>query len=539
MPALSVIIPTFNRARRLHACLETLSRQTRAAADFEVIVVDDGSTDATPFMLKGLRTPFALRVLWQNRSGQTRARNGGIRAARGEFCLFLDDDMRAGPTLVGAHLDAQRAARVVGIGQITTAPPPHGDWIARNFAAQWNTHFQKLNAGKHKPTWRDCYSGNLSAPRDVLLRVGGLATDLPTWFDLELGYRLHNAGLHMEYLPHACAEHDDSKNGARLLREIQAEGKIAPALHRRHPELLRVLLGKYWETTPRAGALRGALLTRNIPPHRVAQALRFFPRREAYRFLERYAYWYGVHRKLSGQEWQRVTGRTAILMYHAFDANQENASRFVVPVECFAEQLEWLKRNEYNVIRLRDYLCGLEQGQLPPARTVILTFDDGYLDQWTHAVPLLQQGRMPATFFIVSGKVSAVQDWDESELRGRTLMDWHALKTLARHGMEIGAHTRTHPHLTEIANEHALQELDGSRADLEQALGISVQVAAYPYGEQNTAIQALAQASGFIASCTVRRGLNPLAAPPHALHRIEIMGTDSLQDFACKVRTGK
>lgn len=544
MVALSVILPTFNRAPRLRACLEALTRQTQAPCDFEVIVVNDGSTDETETLLAEFRAPFALVGMTQDRLGQTVARNRAVEAATGRYCLFLDDDMRASPTLVAAHLNVQQKGDVVGIGQITTRVPTQSDWFARNFTAQWNAHFEHLNTGERAPTWRDCYSGNLSAPRDALRQVGGFAADLPMWFDLELGYRLHKAGLRMVYLRDACAEHDDVKSGGRLLREMQAEGQVASELWRRHPELLRALFGTFWEPTPRAAARRRALLALRVAPDLL---LRFGTllsdaegQRAAFHFLERYAYWYGVRRKLSSEDWRRVTSGTAILMYHAFGGQGERASRFVMPLERFAEQLAWLQRNQYNVMGLQDYLHLLEHGSLPPARTVILTFDDGYMDQWTRAYPVLREFGMPATFFIVSGHVGGINTWDaETALRGRALMGWTEIQTLARNGMGIGAHTRTHPHLTHLTREEMCQEWNGAREELERALRQPVRVAAYPFGERNAEVEALAQASGFIGCCTASSSLNVLATPAHALRRIEIMGTDSLRDFGRKVTRGR
>jgi len=82
-PELSIVIPTFNRARRLRACLEALGRQTQTASDFEVIVVVDGSTDETEAMLEGLLSPFALRVVLQENRGWCAARNNGAQLAAG------------------------------------------------------------------------------------------------------------------------------------------------------------------------------------------------------------------------------------------------------------------------------------------------------------------------------------------------------------------------------------------------------------------------------------------------------------------------
>ncbi len=193
MPELSVIIPTHNRAAKLRACLEALSRQTLSAVDFEVIVVNDGSTDDTAAMLARLKTPFALRVVDLAQGGQCAARNAGAEIAN-RICLFLDDDIIPSPQLVAEHLKAQHTHQgAVVIGPLTTRLPEQlgiERWYTRCFAKDWAAHYERLNRGVRPPRWRDCYSGNMSVPREVFLEAGGFATDLPAEFDVELGYRL-------------------------------------------------------------------------------------------------------------------------------------------------------------------------------------------------------------------------------------------------------------------------------------------------------------------------------------------------------------
>ena len=99
---LSIIIPTYDRAKRLRACLESLSRQTQPVGDWEVVVVVDGSTDGTREMLAGLATPYRLKVCEQDHHGTGAALNRGVAAASGGHCLFLGDNVVADPALVAA-----------------------------------------------------------------------------------------------------------------------------------------------------------------------------------------------------------------------------------------------------------------------------------------------------------------------------------------------------------------------------------------------------------------------------------------------------
>src|SRR5262245_45588632 len=132
---LSVIIPTYNRSRLLRACLESLSRQTEPPQSFVVIVVVDGSTDDTGTMLAELATPYQLSVSVQANQGPGAARNTGVMAAVGEYCLFLDDDIVADPNLIRAHLRAQRARLdTITIGRVDTVLPDDAHGFARYLA---------------------------------------------------------------------------------------------------------------------------------------------------------------------------------------------------------------------------------------------------------------------------------------------------------------------------------------------------------------------------------------------------------------------
>ncbi len=541
---LSIIIPTYNRAKSLRACLASLAQQKHPATDFEVVVVVDGSTDDTRAMVEQLDLPYTLRVVWQENSGPAVARNRGVEEAHGRYCLFLDDDMVAGPRLVGAHLRCQHEYDgVVSIGQIDLPEKAHKDWFALSYARSWRRHYNRLNAGERAPTWSDCYSGNLSAPRQALVEAGGFAVDLPLE-DVELGFRLQRQGLSILYVPEAYTEQKDYKKAGELVTEAEARGGLSVKLWRHHPAMLSELLGDFNAPKLREVLLRRLLLVFLVTPHVLVLFSSHFARKSQhdswFRFIYQYSYWRGVRRAVADQEtWRRLTHGTTILLYHAFGAADEPAHRFVVPAHRFSGQMFWLKLMRYRVISLEEYVEYRRSYRLPPARAVIITMDDGYLDNRDVAFPILRRYGYPATIFLVSGAVGRCNDWDEEDaLTGRRLLSWADIEEMKSAGMSFGAHTRTHPSLTDIPPDQLSSEICGARADLAAVLPTSISLFAYPYGEYNDAVSAGVEEAGFAASCSVESGTNVPATPLYALRRVEIWGTDSILHFALSLWLG-
>jgi glycosyltransferase involved in cell wall biosynthesis len=312
MPELSVIIATFNRAERLRRCLEALGDQSLAHSHFEVVVVVDGAKDTTMAMLASLGPPFRLRVVWQENSGQAVALNRGIAEAHGRFCLFLDDDIVVAPECLAEHLRVQQEpGETVGIGQLTLAVPEDADWYARAFAEGWRRHYESLNSGLSGLAWEDCYGGNMSAPRCVLLECGGFDTCLPRGFDVELAYRLEQFGCALRYLPFATGCQDERKGFRELSQDIEAAGaadlkmfanKLGP-----RSSALRSFAGGH----PVEAALKRLLLALRVPPGLLAAGGNLIPSRQHqyryHRLIQNLCYWTGVRRASRGTKmWSRI-----------------------------------------------------------------------------------------------------------------------------------------------------------------------------------------------------------------------------------------
>src|SRR4051794_19503775 len=119
---LSVVIATHNRHSLLVRLLRQLAEQTLAVADFEVCVVDDGSTEPVENALRGIGLPYALRIARQPNAGAAAARHTGVLMAAGEVLVIVDDDMQVGPHFLARHLNAHAAGRRVALGRISADP---------------------------------------------------------------------------------------------------------------------------------------------------------------------------------------------------------------------------------------------------------------------------------------------------------------------------------------------------------------------------------------------------------------------------------
>jgi glycosyltransferase involved in cell wall biosynthesis len=306
----SVVIPSQNRREMLERCLGALARQDVAPGTFEVIVVDDGSSDGATEMVEALETPYELRLLRQDSRGPAAARNAGIDASTGRICLLIDNDIVASPDLVAAHLAGhERHERALGVGPLTQVPPRARDWYAHTFAAEWNKHYDDLS--RRPATWMDCYGGNFSAPRAALVESGGYDTDQIAAADVELPYRLWRTGFVPQLFPGAGAVHDDQKRASRILKDSARRGRAYLQFAERHPGAEPDLLGSFQVDGSREVTLRRILISLRVPPRLLVALGRLVPGPQSKVFMhhaiQRYAFWLSVRRSVDGERWRELT----------------------------------------------------------------------------------------------------------------------------------------------------------------------------------------------------------------------------------------
>lgn len=235
-----------------------------------------------------------------------------------------------------------------------------------------------------------------------------------------------------------------------------------------------------------------------------------------------------------------ATAIVPILNYHNIARAPRGLRRwrslYVAP-RAFARQMHLLHLLGYAGVAMSaamPYLRGQRSG-----RVVAITLDDGYADNVEAALPILLRYGFSATCYVVSGSIGRYNDWDAEKLGVRKpLMSAAQLRAWRAAGMEIGAHTRTHPRLTQCTGVRLRDEINGSRAALEDATGSAVTQFCYPYGDVDARVAATVHAGGFVAATTTARGRARALMDPWRLPRIQIARHHALPQFAWRTLTG-
>jgi peptidoglycan/xylan/chitin deacetylase (PgdA/CDA1 family) len=174
-----------------------------------------------------------------------------------------------------------------------------------------------------------------------------------------------------------------------------------------------------------------------------------------------------------------MTARLPILTYHSVDASRSPVS--ITPAQ-LRDHLSWLHDEGWQTLSLDQLVAGHATGW--PARRVVLTFDDGLESFAEHAWPELERRGFGAILFVISGLAGGLSRWPgwPASAAPQRLLDLGAIRDLHRAGVEIGAHSVTHPWLTRLPLDEAASQILSSRARLEDAIGDRVRAFAYPYG---------------------------------------------------------
>lgn len=186
--------------------------------------------------------------------------------------------------------------------------------------------------------------------------------------------------------------------------------------------------------------------------------------------------------------------KVPILVYHIVRPSYPTDSRQVRALahtpEVFDAEMKYLAEAKYHVTSFAALENYLKDGTPLPANPIIISFDDGWGDQFTYAFPVLEKYHYTAAFFVFTNPIGT-----------RGFLTWENLRALRDAGMTIGSHTRSHPFLTKITDQNILwNEINGSKETLEKHLGITVNEFAYPFGKYDATTTALVKKAGYTSA---------------------------------------
>lgn len=208
-----------------------------------------------------------------------------------------------------------------------------------------------------------------------------------------------------------------------------------------------------------------------------------------------------------------------ILTYHSVD---ESGSVISTSPGLFRRQMEFFKNSGYRSLPLKEAVNTIASRGVFPERCFVITFDDGYENVFTGALPVLRDLGFSATVFLITDYCGKTNRWpgQNPAIPELPLADWEQIRAMKEKGFEFGAHTRTHPDLTKIPARDAEQEIVSSKLKIEEALGMPAITFAYPYGRLNPEIKAIA-ARHFAGACSTRLAKATPDADPCDIPRVD------------------
>lgn len=222
------------------------------------------------------------------------------------------------------------------------------------------------------------------------------------------------------------------------------------------------------------------------------------------------------------------TARVPILMYHYISTPPPDADIYRVDLsvapETFAAHLDYLQAEGYTTIPLKDLLSYLATGrpELPP-KPVILTFDDGYEDNYLNAFPALKARGMIGTFFVIT-------DFATQDRPGYA--DWQQLAEMAAAGMEIGSHSRDHPNLAGKDLDYLVWQALGSKETIEAHIGSHPHILSYPAGSYDQLVIDVFRSAHYWGAVTTHQGVIQRSDRAFELKRIRIRNTTDVAQLA-------
>jgi len=197
-----------------------------------------------------------------------------------------------------------------------------------------------------------------------------------------------------------------------------------------------------------------------------------------------------------------------ILMYHRVVERLDHPDPYRLCVETseFERHMKYLVEGGYQTISVEDVVRAVSDDNWPWVKPAVITFDDGYMDNYTCAFPVLKRYGLSATIMLVSSYIGGTNVWDEGSPMGPALLlTPDQIREMGSHGVTYGSHTLTHPDMTELDEADAWRELVDSKAALQDLTGGEINTFCYPFGLSNPKLNEMAREAGYTAACGIEQ----------------------------------
>ena len=234
--------------------------------------------------------------------------------------------------------------------------------------------------------------------------------------------------------------------------------------------------------------------------------------------------------KIEPVEINRFEGLTLIndnrgvpVLYHSVEPSEKN--EVIISPDRLREQLQFIKDSGYTTLTISKFNDYIINKKSIPEKSILITFDDGYMDNYTNAFPILKELDMKATIFVITSVI------DE----GSYYLSSERIKEMSDYGIDIESHTATHSHLDQLTYEEQLKELKDSKEKIESITGKKVLSVAYPYGDLNEDSTKAVKEAGYSLAFTTNLGYSDRDDTPVKLDRIYVSSRYTMERFKSRL----
>ena len=218
--------------------------------------------------------------------------------------------------------------------------------------------------------------------------------------------------------------------------------------------------------------------------------------------------------------WLSPRYTTPILMYHSISYGK---GTFFVTPENLAKQMEYIKRNGYEVITLDELVSSIKDKRRLKRNKVVITIDDGYEDNFIYGYPVFKKFGFPATIFIATDFIG----------NKKGFLNWDEVRTMSGNNISFGGHTKTHFYLGDLKDDKiAWDEIAGSKKAIEQEIHVPVNNFCYPIGGFNARIKEIVKEAGYKSASTTNRGFSRFNSDIYEIKRIKVTNSDMNNPFS-------